>query len=118
MGRPARELFPNLGTCLGNTDALDTRFLGGRGASRVVGWAWDPAAKAPVGRVILTDEADRIVGGGQGGYDRPDVTAAIPAVTSTKSGWAAMTPRISGRVGAYGVVQGGRALCSLGGIGL
>lgn len=115
LGRPASELFPAAGTCMGNTDGLQTRFLGGRGASRVVGWAWDPAAKAPVGRVILTDEGGRIVGGGETGYARPDVAAAMPAVTSTTTGWAAFTPRISGRVGAHGVVGGGRALCSLAG---
>lgn len=80
-----------------------------------MGWAWDPAAKAPVGRIILADEADRIVGGGESGYERPDVAAAIPAVTSPKAGWVAITPRISGRVGAYGVVGNGRALCSLAG---
>ncbi|MBU1375799.1 MAG: hypothetical protein KKE02_23545 [Alphaproteobacteria bacterium] len=118
MGRPAAEAFPNAGTCLGNTDALGTRFLGGAGASRVVGWAWDPAAKAPVARVILTDEADRIVGGGETGYERPDVAAAMPAITSNLTGWAAVTPRISGRVGAYGILQSGRARCSLAGVDL
>jgi hypothetical protein len=115
LGRPAAELFPASGTCMGNTDGLQTRFMGGRGASRVVGWAWDPATKTPVGRVILTDEGGRIVGGGETGYSREDVAAAMPAVASTTTGWAAFTPRISGRVGAYGVVGGGRALCSLAG---
>lgn len=115
LDRPATQVFPMRGACMGNTDGLQTRFMGGRGASRVVGWAWDPATKAPVERVILTDELGRIVGGGETGYPRLDVAAAMPMVTSTTAGWAAFTPRIWGRVGAYGVVGGGRALCSLAG---
>lgn len=118
MGKPLREAFPRLGACLGNTDAVSLRFMAKGGASRVIGWAWDPAAKAPVARVVLADAADRIVGGGESGYARPDVPIAVPAVTSDKAGWEAMTPRSSGRVGAFAVVQGGQAVCSLAGIEL
>lgn len=118
MGKPLREAFPRLGACLGNTDAVSLRFMAKGGASRVIGWAWDPAVGAPVPRVVLTDAADRIVGGGESGYARPDVPIAVPAVTSGKAGWEAMTPRSSGRVGAFGVVQDGQAVCSLAGIEL
>lgn len=118
MGKPAVEMFPNPGSCIGNTDALETRFLGGSGASRVVGWAWDTVAKAPVTRIILVDEGGRIVGGGESGSERPDVPVAKPVVTSSKVGWSAITPRTSGRVGAHGVVGQGRALCSLAGADL
>jgi hypothetical protein len=118
LNKPVRQVFRRVGTCVGNTDNVGIRFLGGRGASRVVGWAWDPATKAPVARVVLADAADRIVGGGETGYDRPDVPAAKPAVTSSKTGWEAMTARTSGRVGAYGVIQDGGAVCSLGGVEL
>jgi hypothetical protein len=118
LGRPLRELFPKVGDCLGNTDGVAVRFLGGAGANLVAGWAWDPATKAPPARVVLSDATGRIAGGGETGRRRRDVPRAMPDITSGVTGWHAWTDRLSGRVDAYAILRDGRTVCSIAGVEL
>lgn len=115
LNRPLTKAFPDMtGQCLGNTDAVAARYAGDPPGVKIVGWGWDPAAKTVVARVILVDLEGRIVGAGESGFPRPDVTAAMPQVTALDSGWAADVTRTKGPLDAYGVVDDGRALCRLG----
>lgn len=115
MGRPMRELFPKIGECLGNTDGVAVRFLGGAGVNLVAGWAWDPAIKASPARVVLVDANGRIAGGGETGRPRKDVPRAVPTITSGVTGWHAWTDRLHGRLDAYGIIGDGRTVCSIAG---
>jgi len=115
LGRPLRAAFPRDGVCLGNTDNVILLYAGEPRRGLVVGWGWEVAAKAPLVRVVLTDTSGAIIGGGVSGLPRPDVPKAMPAVTSDKAGWEAVVPVVPGRVSAYGVVEGGRAVCPLAG---
>jgi hypothetical protein len=100
------------GSCVGNTDNVEVRYAGG---VKIVGWGWDPKAKAPVSRVVVVDGSGKIVGGGESGLGRPDVIAARPGeVTSPTTGWSAIVPLAKGPVDAFGVVADGKATCRLG----
>jgi hypothetical protein len=115
LGRPLAEAFPDpSGHCLGNTDAVAARYAGVPPGVKIVGWGWDTAARAVVRRVILVDIDGRIAGAGESGFPRPDVAAAVPQVTTLDSGWAAHVARTKGPLDAYGVIDGGQALCRLG----
>lgn len=115
IGRGRAELFPGeLKPCLGNTDVITRRYAGEPAGVMVVGWGWDPAAKAAPPRVILVDIDNRIAGGGESGLPRPDVPAAIAEVTSPDTGWSANVARAKGPLDAFGIVDGGQALCRLG----
>jgi hypothetical protein len=117
MGQPLRTAFPGQGACQGNTDAIAWAYPGRPGVAVLVGWAWDTTAKAPPARVVLTDPDGMIVGGGATGVARLDVPKAMPAVTSTTTGWQALSPVLGGRrVSAWAIVGGGRAVCPLGGL--
>lgn len=118
LGRPLRELFPKVDDCLGNTDGVDVRFLGGGGSILVTGWAWDPTIKAPPARVVLADASGRIAGGGETGRRRKDVPRAAPQIKSLTTGWNAWTDRLTGRVDAYAILSDGATVCSIAGVEL
>jgi hypothetical protein len=115
LGKPLRTAFPKDGVCQGNTDGIARIYDGAPKGGLIVGWAWEFGTKAPVPRVVLVDPAGTVIGGGESGYLRADVPAVVPAVTSDKSGWQAVSPVTSGRVDAYGVVEDGQAICILAG---
>ena len=114
IGKSLRLAYPAVGTCIGNTDAVKERFGGGLGGSKVAGWGWDPATRAPVARVLLADRDFRVVGAGQGGVPRRDVPRAVPSITSETTGWEALTSLNGGPVDAWGVMADGRSVCKLG----
>jgi hypothetical protein len=115
MGKPIQTLYPGEHpVCLGNTDNVQTKYGGATPGVQIVGWGWDTAAKAPIGRVLLADMNGLVAGAGETGMERRDVPAAIAAVTSPRSGWAAYTSQVTGPVDAYGLIEGGRAVCRLG----
>jgi len=119
IGKPLTELFPDQnGQCVGNTDDVNLYYRGAAQGLRVEGWGWAPAAKAPVGRVLLVDEAGKIVGAGESGKARPDVTAARKDITAPDTGWQAVTPKSSGGVYAFGVMPDGKQVCRLGHLAL
>ncbi len=103
---------------MGNTDRVIRIYEGQPGGARVVGWAWEFAAKAPVPRVVVVGAEGVIIGGGEAGALRADVPTVVPAVTSDRSGWEAVAPQTSGRVEVFGVVENGRAICPLAGVEL
>ena len=112
IGKAKADLFPGeLKPCKGNTDNVEQTFADG---VKIVGWGWDPATKEPVPRVILVDVTGLVAGGGETGIARPDVNRVVPEIKSPNTGWAALTSRTTGPVEAYGVIDGGKALCTLG----
>lgn len=112
IGKAKADLFPGeLKPCKGNTDNVEQKFADG---VKIVGWGWDPATKEPVPRVILVDVTGLVAGAGETGIARPDVNRAVPEIKSPNTGWAALTSRTTGPVEAYGVIGGGKALCTLG----
>ena len=113
IGRPLRQAFPASGACLGNTDQTVARGPDAPSGVRILGWGWDVAAWRRVGRVVLTDAKGTIIGVGEGGVPRPDVPAAMPAVTDPAAGWIADPPRKAHAVDAYGIV-GAEVVCPLG----
>jgi hypothetical protein len=117
-GRPLAQAFPRAEACIGNTDAVVMRYEGAPGGSRIAGWGWEIAARRPVARVVLTDEAGAIIGAGAGGRPRRDVAQARPELNSNAVGWQALTARTEGVVLAYGVAGDGTAACLLGRIKL
>jgi len=117
LGKPLRTAFPRDGVCVGNTDGVVRRYAGPPAGARVVGWAWEFAAKAPVPRVVVVGDGV-IIGGGEAGSLRVDVPSVVPAVTSDRSGWEAIAPQTSDRVEVFGVVENGQAICPLAGVEL
>ena len=112
IGKTQASLFPGeMKPCVGNTDNVEQRFADG---VKIVGWGWDPAAKAPIEHVILVDVTGLVAGAGETGVARPDVVAAKPEIKSPTTGWAAFTSRTSGPVDGYGIIDGGKSLCRLG----
>lgn len=112
FGRMAEEAITGPGVCIGNFDGVRPAKDGvGRSA---FGWAWDPAAGAPVSRILLVNASGQIVAAGDGGRVREDVPRARPDVSSRLTGWVVRTGDLSGPFAALGIVGGGSALCQLG----
>jgi hypothetical protein len=114
MGKNLRAQFPKTGICKGNSDVVDVRFTGQPAGVQVLGWGWDVAKAARVGRVVLVDRSLNIVGAGDGGVARPDVPKALSEITDPNTGWTAVTALAAGPVDAYGLVGDGDAVCVLG----
>lgn len=107
IGKGLDDAFPNKAVCKGIVDGVGPQ-------KTVSGWAWDPSVKQHVEHVILVDAQHRIVGAGDGGVARPDVSAASPDITDSNTGWWASVAGISGPIDVYGAISGGAAVCPLG----
>jgi hypothetical protein len=118
IGKSLNGLFPMHAPCLGNVDAVRTRYLGVPEGAAIVGWAWDPQEKAAPARVLLVDDSYLIRGAGDTGALRPGVPKARPEVTSPNVGWQALAPRLVGPLDAWGVLADGKTVCQLGHIEL
>ena len=115
MGKNLRAAFPKTGICKGNTDIVDVKFTGEPAGVQVLGWGWDIPKKKRIERFVLVDKSFTIVGAGQGGVPRPDVSRALPGeVTDDNTGWTAVTKLTAGPVDGYGIVGDGDAVCMLG----
>ncbi|MBW8813402.1 MAG: hypothetical protein JF588_08245 [Caulobacterales bacterium] len=115
MGKPIATLFPGPPkTCVGNTDNVEQKYGGASPGVQIVGWGWDPAAKAPIARVLLVDITGLVAGVGETGIARPDVNKVKPEITSPTTGWAAYTSRTLGPVDTYGILADGKSVCVLG----
>lgn len=96
--------------CIGAFDQVVRRK---NGAWRAYGWAWDLSTNAPAGSVRVLDGAGASLGIATTGVERPDVAAAIPAVTTTKTGWWLDVAGRPGQMRAIAILAGG-AECELG----
>lgn len=115
IGQEVKALFPRQdGVCVGNTDVVTLRYKAGSPGVRILGWAWDPAAKKPLARTLLADEAGKIVGAGETGAPRTDVTAVRKDVTSSTTGWLGYTAKTRGEVAGWAIMSDGKTLCPLG----
>lgn len=114
IGADLTSRFPKRATCTGNTDSVVVRYDGNPSGLKLLGWGWDPAAKQRIDHVILVGPSARIVGAGDGGVARPDIPAAMPLIRDPDTGWYAELPLPATAVDAYGIVDGGAAICRLG----
>lgn len=115
IGKPITALFPGPPKpCVGNTDNVEQKYGGAAPGVEIVGWGWDPAAKAPIARVLLVDITGLVAGVGETGIARPDVNKVKPEITSPTTGWAAYTSRTLGPVDTFGILADGKSVCSLG----
>jgi hypothetical protein len=119
VGKPLKDVFADQGApCIGNTDLIGMRYTGAASTGvRVEGWGWDTTGKKAVARILLVDDAGKVVGAGETGLPRPDVAAARKDITSPTTGWQAYTAQSAGGVYAFGLV-GEKAVCRLGHINL
>ncbi|RAK53432.1 hypothetical protein DJ017_02250 [Phenylobacterium soli] len=115
VGEKLDRLFPKRdGACVGNTDLVTQRYGGEAPGVRVLGWAWDPAARKPLQHMLLSDERGTIVGAGETGAERTDVTAVRKDVTSHLTGWLGYTAKTRGEVDGWALMPDGKTLCPLG----
>ncbi|WP_145727546.1 hypothetical protein [Nitrospirillum viridazoti] len=83
---------------------------GGELSLAATGWAWDQARGKAVARLLFTDAAGMVVGYAGGGWPRPDVRLAIPAVRSGAVGWTGFLKAAPATlVRAYALLPGHRA---------
>ena len=111
------KAFPRSLECRGNVDVVTWRYRGKPPGSQVQGWSWNVGAAKPFERVLFTVDG-KIVGGGHGGRDRPDVPKALPEIRSAVTGWEGLTSQIGGTLIAWGVDPVAGAACRLGEITL
>ena len=117
MGKILTEL-PQSVACIGNTDGVPNRYAGPPAGAAIGGWGWDTGALRRIERVLITDESRKVIGAGDGGFQRLDVPRAQPQIKDERTGWRGYAPAVRGLVMAYGFVDGGAALCPLGEIEL
>lgn len=112
-GQPFSAIVPTLTSdCIGVVDGLNTAYADG---AKVIGWAWNTKANAAYAQFLAVDKAGIIRGGGGGGLDRPDVTAALPdKVTGIASGFAVETSLASGTLLVFGYDAAAKTACQIG----
>jgi hypothetical protein len=99
---------------VGNADGVWLRHVGASPGSLMGGWGWDFKAQSEVKRIVLVDLSAQIVGAGEGGLPYPEVLKLRPEVKSPNTAWRAVTPKTSGPIDVFGVVEDGAGLCPLG----
>ncbi len=82
---------------------------------RASGWGWDRTLARPIEKLVITNEAGRIVGLATGGAERADVKRVVPGVTSSFTGWHGyINGSMSWREGhAYGELPDGHTVCPI-----
>lgn len=81
---------------------------------RATGWVWDNEQASVPSTIVISDEKGVIVGLGLTGYRRPDVSKAIPEISSPHSGWQGLVNGVAGSsLTAYAVLDGGQMVCRL-----
>jgi hypothetical protein len=114
IAQPVNRFFPKTAKCLGNTDGVKVRYTGAARGVRLAGWAWDPVGHAALQHVVIMGADGLVAGAGDGGTRRLDVPRVLPNITSTTTGWEAVTWRYAGPVDVYGVLADGQTICRLG----
>ncbi|WP_145617479.1 hypothetical protein [Nitrospirillum bahiense] len=101
--------------CIGAFDVVSLlSSSGGELSLGATGWAWEQAGGKAVARLLFTDAAGRVIGYAGGGWPRPDVRLAIPAVRSGAVGWTGFLKAAPATVvRAYALLPGHRA-CMVG----
>jgi len=119
MGKTFKDLFADqTASCIGNTDDVAMRYKGADSSGvRIEGWGWNIPDKTAVAHILIVTDDGKIVGAGETGLPRPDVTAARKDITSPTTGWQAYTAQTAGGVYAFGLL-GEKAACRLGHINL
>jgi len=114
MGVSIRDFAPAPATaCPGVAERLEDLRLVADGrlvGMRAHGWAWDRSADAPLQTLLIANEQGVVIGLGQSGLRRPDLTGA----RSEHAGWTAHVQPFAGTLTAYGITRAGQ-LCELAG---
>ncbi|MHB8284429.1 MAG: hypothetical protein ACYDD1_07110 [Caulobacteraceae bacterium] len=113
IGQNAAHVVTGRGACLGVWDAVTAKHVGAHPGDEAGGWGWDVAAKAPLRHILFVNGDNFIVGAGEGGLPRPDVSKAREDVTSPNSGWHGVLGVTTGKILAVGVTSK-NASCSVG----
>jgi hypothetical protein len=113
VGQNMAHVLTGHGVCVGAWDVVTTKHLGTRPGDEAEGWGWDVTAKAPVQHILFVNGDNFIVGAGDGGRPRPDVSKAREDVTSPSTGWHGMIGVTSGKILAVGVTAK-NASCNVG----
>lgn len=100
--------------CVGTFDGFSNEFAGDPAGVRGFGWAWNSESSSPYDKILVTDEAGLVVGGGEGSFSRPDVPQANPEdITTDLVGWDAFIEALQGTVTAYAYDEAGATVCAL-----
>lgn len=110
-GQAVATVFPGAFVCQAYVDGPTERAAG---RVTIVGWAWVPAKGAGASRIVVADNTGKIVGFGEGGQPRPDVSAAVKEITSPDVGFQASTSVTSGAVTLFAVDPEAKTACKLG----
>lgn len=112
-GKTLGEVAPSASTdCVGFVDGLNIAYADG---ARLIGWAWNTRANAAYNDFLAVDSAGVVRGGGAGGLERPDVTAALPdQVTGVASGFVVDTSVASGSITVYAYDAAAGSACKVG----
>lgn len=98
--------------CIGYVDGLAQAYADG---AQVVGWAWNLKTKSKFTKFFGVDNTGVIRGGGEGGQERPDVSAALAdTVGGTDSGFLVTSTVASGSVDVYAYDDANNTLCLVG----
>ena len=112
IGKGLKDVSHGAASCKGTIDIVTTKHTGARPGSEIEGWAWNEKDARPIARVLFVDPNDRVVGGANGGFPRPDVVSALSEVKTPAVGWKGVAGSTSGSVTAVGLTEAG-ASCVL-----
>lgn len=116
-GKPLASRFTvdRVGACMGHFDQATVVPSAIMPGSRIAGWAWDTKAARGPETVVLADDTGVVAGVARSTFQRPDVSAAVPAVKGGKAGWRGYIAGLAARpITAYLLESDGKSLCSLG----
>lgn len=115
MGREVHDVYPHASQCAGSIDNVLAIYTAPNPGTELSGWAIDSQTQQPVQRFVLVNTDGAIAGAGQGGFDRPDVPVAKPAITSMTTGWHGLVGYSTGTVAVWGVT-GPQTVCFIGNV--
>jgi hypothetical protein len=113
IGQNMGHVLTGHGVCVGAWDVVTAKHLGARPGDEAEGWGWDVAAKAPIQHILFVNGDNFIVGAGDGGRPRPDVSKAREDVTASNVGWHGVIGVTRGKLLAVGVTRK-NASCNVG----
>jgi hypothetical protein len=113
IGTDTRSHYTVGDQCIGNFDGVVLRHTGPNAGVEAVGWGWNKDVKSAPDKVVFVDGGGKIVGAANTTEIRPDVPAAIPAITTPKVGWRGVIGLKSGPIRVMALTPGGK-LCLIG----
>ncbi|MBY0291763.1 MAG: hypothetical protein K2W92_00525 [Alphaproteobacteria bacterium] len=106
---------PNVDTCQGAIEKI-VPIVGSSAPNdaRVMGWAWNNAARLPIERILLVNQENIIIGVASGGYASPSSSNTPKNIKSAIIGWHGFAKLPDdGIIRAFGVIRNGLEACPL-----